>query len=355
MIKVISRLALSGVCLVITTILVLFAKYTKDLFFHFYPDLSRKLLGWLSALNSAIPVALWELILVGILLWGLYTFLRSLQPFRLHIWFSGVLLTLSVGVLIFVALWGLNYFAPSMESRMGLKERQYTTDELKEATAYYRDMANEWAPEVKRDERGAMVNYDFYDLAERSAEGFQVLGEEFSCLNGCNDGVKPLLFSKFFAMTGTTGMFIAFTGESTVSTETYPAAVPFTMCHEIGHRMAFAREDEANFAGFLACIENDAPEFRYSGYYMAFIYCYNALYKVDAGAAESMWYGADEYLAADCNASAKHYEERKSDTLSAVTDVVYDNYLQSFDVESGVQSYGEVADLLLAWYFERIK
>ncbi len=355
MFKIFLRLSLAGVFLVFTVVLVLFAKYTNALFFLFYPNLSRKLLCLLSGLNAAIPVALWELILVGILLWGIYTFLRSLWPFRLHLWLSGVALTLSGGVLIFVALWGLNYFAPSMESRMNLTERQYTVEELKEATAYYRDMANLWAPEVQRDARGAMVSYDFYDLAERASEGYEVLGEEFACMKGCTDGVKPLFFSKFFAMTGTTGMFIAFTGESTVSTETYPAAVPFTMCHEIGHRMAFAREDEANFAGFLACVENEAPEFRYSGYYMAFRYCYNALYKVDAGAADSLWYGVKEYLAADCNASVKHYEERRNETLSNVTDTVYDNYLQSFDVESGVQSYGEVTDLLLAWYFERIK
>ena len=355
MLKMISRLLLSGVCLIVTIVFVLFAKYGGSWFFHVYSGVSRNLLGLISAITSPIPVALWELILVGLLLWMVYTFIDNLRPFRLHLWLSGVALTLSSGLLIFVVLWGLNYFAPSMASRMGLPEQQYRVEELKEATAYFRDMANYWAPEVQRDERGAMVNYDFYDLAERAGEGYERLGKEFPCLDGSNDGVKPLYFSKFFAMTGTTGMFIAFTGESTVSTETYPAAVPFTMCHEIGHRMAFAREDEANFAGFLACVENQAPEFRYSGYYMAFIYCYNALYKADAAAAESVWYGVQEYLAADCNASVKHYEERRNEVLSSVTDAVYDSYLQSFDVESGVQSYGEVTDLLLSWYFERIK
>ena len=355
MIKMFSRLIKTGLCLVFITVLVLFAKYTSALFFRFYPGFSRMALGTLSSLTSVLPISLWELILVGLMIWGIYTFVKNLRPFRLHVWLSGVLLTLSAGALIFVALWGLNYFAPSMESRMELTEQQYTVEQLKEATSYYRDMANQWAPEVRRNEKGAMVNYDFSDLSKRAPQGYEVLGAQFPCFQGCTDPVKPLLFSKFFAMTGTTGMFIAFTGESTVSTETYPAAVPFTMCHEIGHRMAFAREDEANFAGFLACIENQAPEFRYSGYYMAFRYCYNALYKADAGAAESVWYGVEEYLAADCNASVKHYEERRNEVLSTVTDAVYDSYLQSFDVESGVQSYGEVTDLLLSWYFERIK
>lgn len=354
MLKMISRLLLSGVCLTATMILMLFAKYSGDWFFYFYPDLSRRMLGALSAVTSLIPIAIWEPFLVGLLLWMLYTLTRSFKPFRLHIWLSGVVLTLCAGVLIFVTLWGLNYYAPSMESRLGLTERQYSKEQLKEATIYYRDKANEWAPFVDRDDRGAMESYSFYDLAERANEGYEVLGQEFSCLEACTVSVKPLFFSKLFVQTGTTGMFIPFSGESTVSTETYPAAVPFTICHEIGHRMAFAREDETNFAAFLACIENEAPEFRYSGYYMAFIYCYNALYKVDAGAALSLWVGAGPSLIADCNTSAQHYEERKNETLSNVTDVVYESYLHSFDVESGLQSYGEVADLLLAWYFERI-
>ena len=32
-------------------------------------------------------------------------------------------------------------------------------------------------------------------------------------------------------------------------------------------------------------------------------------------------------------------------------DKVYDGYLKSFSVESGVQSYGEVTDLLLNWFY----
>ena len=34
---------------------------------------------------------------------------------------------------------------------------------------------------------------------------------------------------------------------------------------------------------------------------------------------------------------------------------VNDTYLKVFKEESGVQSYGEVADLLLTWYFEKVK
>lgn len=355
MAKTVMRLLLSGIFLTLTVIMVLLGKYATALIFSFYPDFSRQLLGSLSKFFALFPVAMWELAAVLLILWFIYTFLRAFAQIRILRWFSGVILTCSIFAAVFVAIWGLNYYAPPMYERLELSGEQYSVEQLKEATAYYRDMANQTAALVERDESGAMIDYNFDTLAKQAGDGFAVLAQTMPCFDGSTAPVKELLSSPLMAATGTTGIFIAFTGESGVSNLTYSAALPFTMCHEIGHRMAFAREDEANFAGFLACSVNENPVFQYSGYYMAFRYCYNALYKIDQSAANDIWAGVSSYLAADCNASAKHYEEVRSESISAVADVVYDSYLKTFDVESGVQSYGEVADLLLMWYFERVR
>lgn len=173
------------------------------------------------------------------------------------------------------------------------------------------------------------------------------------CFDGSTARVKTLLSSKWFGKTGTTGIFIAFTGESSISSTTFTASVPFTMCHEIGHRMAFARENEANFAAFLACEASEDARFAYSGYYTAFLYCYNALRKVDAAAANEVWSGACDELRADCAAANSHYKKVEDQKVSQVTDKIYNSYLQTVGVESGRQSYGEVVDLLTAWYFSQ--
>lgn len=88
------------------------------------------------------------------------------------------------------------------------------------------------------------------------------------------------------------------------------------MCHEIGHRMAFARENEANFAAFLACEASEDARFAYSGYYTAFLYCYNALRKVDAAAANEVWSGACDELRADCAAANSHYKKVEDQKVS---------------------------------------
>ena len=51
----------------------------------------------------------------------------------------------------------------------------------------------------------------------------------------------------------------------------------------------------------------------------------------------------------------KDRADRLDEKVSELQDTVYSGYLQAFSVESGTRSYGEVADLLLTWYFERIK
>lgn len=350
------RRVITSVCLLVTTgLLVLAATQMTSAFFSFYPKLSRAALSFLAGITSVIPYAVWELLLIVLLLWFLVSLFVDICKGKILQWLSGLLLGASLAVFVFVGLWGLNYFAPSMASRLGLPEEKYTAAELREATEYYRDRANAAAALVERDGNGVMVAGNFDELAKAAGDGYEALAAEMECFDGSTARVKHLLSSPLMGANGTTGVFIAFTGESGVSSTTFSASIPFTMCHEIGHRMAFAREDEANFAGFLSCMANDRPDFQYSGYYSAFIYCYNALYKVDPDAAAEVMAGASDALCADLKASIAHYDALEDETASEVQNKVYDAYLKTFAVESGVQSYGEVVDLLTTWYFEKLK
>ncbi len=80
-------------------------------------------------------------------------------------------------------------------------------------------------------------------------------------------------------------------------------ALPFTMAHEMSHRMCIAPERDADFAAFLACSVHPDPQFQYSGYFMAFRYCYKALSSVNAqsaqAAAAKVAQGISQQLAAD--------------------------------------------------------
>ena len=105
-----------------------------------------------------MPIALWEVLAVLLALWFFYTLIRVFTGRRsLLRWLSGVLLGLSTGVFLFVAIWGLGHFGPPVDKSLGLDVREYSKQELIAATAYYAAQANEYAEKVERDAENLTV------------------------------------------------------------------------------------------------------------------------------------------------------------------------------------------------------
>lgn len=351
--KTIGRVILSAIFLVLTGLMIAFAKAAPDVVFAFYPEFSRKVLSAISAISGLLPVALWEILVVLLILWFFYTLIRVFTKHRsLLRWLSGVLLGLSVGVFAFVGLWGLNHYGPSVGESLDLDVREYSRQELIAATTYYAAQVNRYADTVSRDEDALTVYPDFSTLATQAASGYEVLAQSYEQFTGALDPVKPLASWRLFSQTGTTGIFICLTAEACVNPDTYTAWIPFTMCHELAHRQAVAAEDDANFCAYLACMASQSNDFRYSGAFGAYIYCHNALSKVDSAAAGEIWGTLSGGVVADIRAANAHYAQYEGKVQDAAQKV-NDTYLKAFSEETGVQSYGEVADLLIAWYLQQ--
>ena len=351
--RTIGRLLLSAIFLVLTVLLVLAAKYAPALVFSFYPELSRKLLSAISSMTRAIPLAVWELLAGLAVLWLLYTFVRIFTQRRSFLcWLAGIVLSVCVGLFLFVALWGLNHFGPTVGEQLGLSVREYTKQELTDATRYYAAQVNALADDVSRDDQGLAQLSSFETLSQQAGAGYDKLAERYALFTGSHDPVKKLATWRMFSQFGITGIFVCFTGEACVNPDTYEVWLPFTMCHELAHRQTVAAEDGTNFCAYLACMENESPEFRYSGAIAAYVYCHNALYKADKTAATEIWGSLKEGVRADIQAANTHYAQYEGKVQDAATKV-NDTYLKAFSEEAGVQSYGEAADLLIAWYLEK--
>ena len=347
--RTVSRLILSAVFLVLTGLLAAVAIYLPEVFFSFYPGFSKGILTAMANVTGVFPFALWEIGLVLIVLLAVYFLIKNR---RFLSWLAGVALLASVLVFLFVGLWGLNHFDhTTIADRVGLEVTAYSADQLKSATRYMADQAGLWADQVERDADGNMVT-DFDLWAKKASDGYQVLAQNNNFFAGSDAPVKKLLSGRLFSYMGFTGIFMAFTAESNVNPETFSASLPFTMCHELAHRLTVAAEDEANFCAFLACRENPDPAFQYSCWYSAFIYTYNALYKADKSAASEIWNTMSATVREDCLRANAHYDQFEGQ-VQEVANKANDAYLKAFREESGVQSYGEVADLLIAWYLQQ--
>lgn len=273
---------------------------------------------------------------------------REVLP-RLLRMLSNILAFGSAMLLLFFALYGANYFCSPISERMGLQVGEANKSDLIELTEMMRDRANEYADIVPRDMEGFCEFGNFAGMAALVPMGYETLSQEYGFLSSTYAPVKSLSAWKILASFGISGIYVPFTGESIVVPDSPDQSIIFTMAHETAHRLSIAPEDEANFIAFMSCRANTDRRVAYSGYFMAYIYCVNALYAVDADSARAVQAGVNDNLAKDIaqhNESARRYDG----VLSKIGDRVNDGYLKSYGQASGTASYGLMVDLLLAAY-----
>ena len=76
--KTISRVILSAIFLVLTGLLIAAAVYAPELVFSVYPQISRKVISVLAAVTSPLPFAVWEVLVVLVVLWALELVIKSI-------------------------------------------------------------------------------------------------------------------------------------------------------------------------------------------------------------------------------------------------------------------------------------
>ena len=164
-----------------------------------------------------------------------------------------------------------------------------------------------------------------------------------------------MVFSKVMSSTLTLGVYFPYTFESNINIDVPDHTIPATMCHELAHVEGFMREDEANFIGFLACMQSDRPDFQYSGYMSAFVYALNRLAEEDYDAATVIANMVDDGVVRDDRAESEYWSQYRGTAVSETTGEIYETYLESNDQSDGLKSYGKMLDLVIAWYQSEVK
>lgn len=326
-----------------------------------YPYITRTLMDILATWTAGLDYLLWQTaaiaaIVIAVAIIILIIVLRR-NPVQ---WIGWMLAVVSMVYLLHTLVFGLNYHAGSIADDIRMEQRQYTVEELASAATYYRDMANLLSDQVKRDANGDVDFDDFETLALQAADGFDTLVYDYSypIFAGNTLPVKKLGWADMYSSMGITGITMGLTGEAAVNPQIPETSLPFTMCHEMAHRMSIATERDANFAAFLAAMANEDIQFRYSAYFMAYRYCYNTLVRVNtkesAGAAARVSAGLTEEMQHDLDAYNAFFNSKRSETATKVADTANDTYLKVSGNESGIASYGEVTDLLVNWHYKQI-
>ena len=351
----------AGIFGAITWVLMRFGEKFSVLVDMIYPYVIRTLEGTLAQWSASAAYPLWQTLAVvlGVLVLASLVLVIVLKWNPIQ-WAGWVLAVFAGIYMLHTALWGLSYYAGPLAEDMRLEVGSYNLEELTEATEYYRDMANIMASLVNRDENGRVAFEDFDTLANKAGQGFEALthANSYAVFAGCTLPVKKLAWADMYTSMGITGVTFGLTGEACINPNIPALCLPFTMCHEMAHRMCIAPERDANFAGFLACSVNPDVQFQYSGYFMAYRYCYSALSSVNtqaaAAAAARVKNGVEPLLEQDLLDYNSYFAQRQSASATRVADSVNDTYLKTSGDSSGTASYGEVCDLLVNWHIQTI-
>lgn len=314
------------------------------------------LAGPLAALSALAPFSLAEpLLLVAVvvaLAWSFRVARALWQRERpaLRVLGGAALDALAVAgaaAALFLALWGLNYQRPPLAALAGLAVAPAPADELAALLEELVSDANAARRALPEDAAGVLRLAPRPQVLERTAAGFAAAAARHRFLAGPPGRPKPALLSALLARLGIVGIYVPFTAEPLVNTTVPDPELPFAAAHELAHLRGLAREDEANFAAWLACRAHPDPAFRYAGALAASLYASGALRGVDPEWAGRLEAVRSEAVARDVAALAawsRRYEGRASHAARRVNDA----YLRSQGEARGVASYGRMVDLLLA-------
>lgn len=322
-------------------------KYYSGAVYPVIARLLRILFGW-------IPFSVGDIfyIIAGVfLLYKLYSFFKKLFGKKAD-WkylFSCVLwLTESVLILyiVFNVLWGLNYNRVAVAYQMGLKPEPYSTAELSAVVQLIIDRLNQ-VDSASRQIRGELKSKR--QLFRLSTDAYQKLHELNPMFQYSSSSVKPSIFSYLGDYLGFTGYYNPFSGEAQVNTTIPEFVQPFTCCHEIGHQIGYAKENEANIAGYLSAKSSDNPAFKYSVYFELYFYAARELYLRDSNLLKPLKKQLKPGVRKDFHDLNAFYLQYQN-PFEPYIRKLYGNYLKANEQPQGLMSYNAVIAWLIAYY-----
>lgn len=295
----------------------------------YYPDWQH---FW-SAITSPLPFALGDLVIAAGAI-AVIVMLVRVRPF----W----RLVLNVGALAgffavwFYAGWGFGYDRAPVEARTAFDAQRVnpqTIDALRKQAIL---KMNQLAARAHSENRsGGATREAFSTLYESWLPVVNRLGDDWTPRVA---PAKPAIAGWFMNKTGTSGFTNPFTLETQLAPDLLWFERPFAQAHEWSHAAGYNREDEANYIAAITCIREEDAAIQYSGWLELFLYLPPLKHYPHSMFVPEVW--KDFAAIRERN---KHFVNLR---LSNFSWRVYNSYLKSNRIASGVQNYDEVTRLM---------
>lgn len=305
----------------------------------------RSIFGWL-------PFSLGDLLYLLAGTWLVYQFIRLIKKLtqRKINWANshpGVIKAVNILLIIYIyfnLFWGLNYNRLGISEQLNLTVVEPDRHQLEAITGLLLNKTNSYAAAAGIKKRPAAKI-----VFSGSIENYQKLGKIYPFLEYKPGSVKSSLFGVLGNYMGYTGYYNPFTAEAQINNSVPGFLHYFVSSHEIAHQLGYARENEANFVGFLAARVSADTAFLYSTYFDMFLYANSALYGKDSAAARRNLKRLSPAVQRDI-AELRAYRIKYENPLDKLISIFYDRYLKMNQQPDGQKTYSMVVLWLLAYY-----
>jgi hypothetical protein len=236
-------------------------------------------------------------------------------------------------VLWFYAGWGFGYDRAPLQTRAAYSQSRVNQAAIDALRARTIAELNRLAPIAHRLQHGD--DFDTEKLRNAWLPVVQRLGDTWQ------PNVTPAkssLAGWFMDRSGTSGFTNPFTLETYLAPDLLWFERPFSQAHEWSHVAGFNREDEANYIAAVTCLRDPDPVAQYSGTIELFLYLPALAHYPHSMFVPQVW--------ADFDAIRKRNAHFVNLNLSRFSWRVYNSYLKSNHIASGVQNYDQVTQLM---------
>ncbi|MDP9041305.1 MAG: DUF3810 domain-containing protein [Bacteroidota bacterium] len=322
-------------------------KYYSTGIYPLISRLQRLVVGWIPfSIGDFIYAICFLYLVVSLVRFVISAFRRKLHKQYIFVcikrWISIALWT----YLVFNILWGLNYDRLPIARQMKLEAGLYSKEELSSLVALLVSRMN-GVDSISRIARKDLTSND--SIFRHSIDAYHKLGNEQKALFYPDPSVKFSFYGYLANYLGFSGYYNPFSGEAQVNTTVPRFVQPFTTCHEIGHQLGYAKEEEANFCGFLATQTSRDPAFRYSMYVDLYLYSAGALYALDSTALIPYRESVKPDVRQDIR-DLKAFYQKYQNPFEPVIHALYGKFLKANRQPQGIYSYDEVVGLAVAYY-----
>ena len=316
-----------------------------------YPWIARVqrfLFGW-------VPFSLGDLFyafLVLVILFKTYHLSRTLYLRKMNrrYFIRGLQQVIFFFLFLYVSfnlLWGLNYNRRGIAYQLNLDVKQYTLEDLDTLTRSLHEKVNHYAGMVTASKRDSLDRKKY--LFRGAVKAFEAASRVHSFLKYEPRSLKPSLYSYLGNYLGFQGYYNPFTGEGQVNTTVPRFLEPFVTAHEIAHQLGYARENEANFVGYIACRYYEDPGFRYSVYYDMYNYAVGEVFRRDTVLGKKFQDALHRQVKEDQEAFRDFYKKYRN-PIEPIVMWGYGQFLKANNQPAGKRSYNEVVAWLIAYY-----